>query len=351
MKSRRDFLEIGLACVFGSSITSGSSPDPSVVMKFLDSDTKAFPYRSGMKRWWGFIDAEGGSLIDAETSGITIRLSDFNEGLAAMEFYDRTAAMIDTTGKKRFSIYPDYFGWNYTLRNGLLPFRDQRSGKWGYVDKDGHPVIRAQFDLGFPFSENRAVVKIGDLNGIIDHQGKWIVSLSLTLALGFQEGLAPVQRGGRWLFLDPDGRPAFSRDWEWAREFGDGLAPISENNLWGAIDRQGRLVVPTRYQDAWASRGGPLMVKRNYLWGFVDSTGSEIIQPSYRFCYSFSSGMAAVQDNATQSFRFIRLDGSPQFSTVYDEAYSFVLGRAPVRRGRERAWIDESGKAVFRWND
>jgi hypothetical protein len=348
--SRRDVLEIGLGVFASKSIYGyGFSPDPSVVMKFLDSDTKAFPYRSGKNRWWGFIDEQGNSLIPAETSGITIRLSDFNEGLAAMQFADSSTAMIDTTGRRRFAIYPQYSGWNYTLRDGMLPFRDKNSGKWGYVDKDGLSVFPAQYDLAFPFSERRAVVKVGEWNGIINQQGKWIVPPSLTFALGFQEGFAPVQRDGRWLYLDADGQPAFGRDFEWARAFGDGLAPVRENNSWGAIDRQGRLVVPIRYQDAWASRGGPLMVKRNDLWGFVDATGNEVVQPVYRFCFGFSSGIAAVQDDASGHYRFIRADGSPLLAGVYDQAYSFVLGRAPVRQGRESAWIDETGKAVFRW--
>jgi hypothetical protein len=91
------------------------------------------------------------------------------------------------------------------------------------------------------------------------------------------------------------------------------------------------------------------MVKRNDLWGFVDATGNEVVQPVYRFCFGFSSGIAAVQDDASGHYRFIRADGSPLLAGVYDQAYSFVLGRAPVRQGRESAWIDETGKAVFRW--
>jgi len=228
---RRDFLRIGTAGVLGSAAFAGySGPDASVVMKFLDSDTRVFPYRTGPKRWWGFIDETGSMLVPAESSGITVRRADFNEGLAAMQFHDGSAAMIDRTGAKRFPIYPQYYGWNYVLRDGLLPFRHRDSGKWGYADKTGQWVIPAQFDLGFPFSEDRAVIKQGELHGIIDRQGKWIVRPSLKFALSYREGLVPVERGGRGLFLDPDGRPAFARDFESAREFGDGLAPVRENN-------------------------------------------------------------------------------------------------------------------------
>jgi hypothetical protein len=74
-----------------------------------------------------------------------------------------------------------------------------------------------------------------------------------------------------------------------------------------------------------------------------------VVRPSYRFCNSFTSGIAVVQHNTTGLYRFIRSDSSPLLSTEYRFAYSFVLGRAPVRQGRESAWIDETGKAIFLW--
>jgi hypothetical protein len=60
--------------------------EASLVMKFLDSDTKAFPYRTGKEHWWGFID--GNLVTPAEDSEITVRLTDFSEGLAVMQFAD-----------------------------------------------------------------------------------------------------------------------------------------------------------------------------------------------------------------------------------------------------------------------
>ena len=141
------------------------------------------------------------------------------------------------------------------------------------------------------------------------------------------------------------------RDFEWAREFGDGLAPVRRNYAWGAIDMKGNLVVPFEYQETWASHGGPMLVKRNDRWGFVEATGRVVVEPVYGFAYGFSCGCAPIRENLLNVYRFIGTDGSALFDAAYDEAYSFVLDRAPVRRADEKAWIDRSGNAIFRWRE
>lgn len=64
-----------------------------------------------------------------------------------MQFADGSNAMIDTIGARRFLIYPDGYSWNYTLRDGLLPFRDPSSHKCGYVGPHGRCSIPARYDF------------------------------------------------------------------------------------------------------------------------------------------------------------------------------------------------------------
>ena len=94
-----------------------------------------------------------------------------------------------------------------------------------------------------------------------------------------------------------------------------------------------------------------MLVKRDDRWGFVDRTGRVIVRPVYSFSYGFSCACAAVQDSPRRVYRYIDRDGSALFDTTYDDAYNFVLDRAPVKQGEESAWIDRTGKVVFKWRE
>ena len=76
----------------------------------------------------------------------------------------------EQTGK--FVINPQFDSAN-DFREGLAEVRigDDKTGKWGYIDKQGKMVINPQFDCDFScgvFSEGLAAVRIGD-----DKTGKW----------------------------------------------------------------------------------------------------------------------------------------------------------------------------------
>jgi len=95
---------------FTCTLASGVAVEASLVMKFLDSDAKAFPYRTGKEH------------------------------------------LLCVTGYFQFEILGSH--------------------KRGYVGPDGRYSIQARYDFVSPFPEERAVVKIGDLSGIIDSEGK-----------------------------------------------------------------------------------------------------------------------------------------------------------------------------------
>ena len=78
----------------------------------------------------------------------------------------KTPAITEQTG--RFTINPQ-FSEAYPFREGLAAVRigDSKTGKWGFIDKQGKMVINPQFDhvtFEGTFSEGLAGVRIG---------GKW----------------------------------------------------------------------------------------------------------------------------------------------------------------------------------
>jgi len=55
---------------------------------------------------------------------------------------------------------------------------DEKTGKWGYIDKTGNLVIGPEFDTANPFSGGMARIGIGDREtgkwGYIDKTGKYV---------------------------------------------------------------------------------------------------------------------------------------------------------------------------------
>ena len=62
-------------------------------------------------------------------------------------------------------------------------------------------IVKAQFDKVFPFSEGRALVRVGDFKsgkfGYVDKTGKIVVKPQFESAYHFSDGLANVAVGTR----------------------------------------------------------------------------------------------------------------------------------------------------------
>jgi hypothetical protein len=350
---RRNFLHISLASMLADKLCFSFGTTAGALLKVGDSDTPIFPYRGGEHGWWGYVDAEGRVLISADSSHIADRLFDFYAGLGAVRFDDGSEWMIDTKGLKQFAIYPNSYDWNYVMRDGLLPNRHRTSGKWGYVNRAGQWVITAHFEFAYPFSQERAVVAVGELRGVIDRKGSWIVRPSPLWAIEYRNGLLCIEQKKRFAYLDLNGRHVFGRDFEHATPFRSGFAVVHQANKAGVIDASGRMVMPFQYDAVWlgSDSTSPMLVKQNGVWMIVNE-GKTILLPASTTPEPFSCGRSIVQDDPNGSGHFIGIDGTKLFGTSYWRPEQFVLDRTAVQTKQwgEHTWIDREGRAIFRWN-
>ena len=175
---------------------------------------RAFAFQDGlakvedMDRNIGYIDKTGKEVIPLRYNKIT----DFWNGKAFAQEKSGEVILIDTTGKKLKSIitgkYLDdcgngiistevseqvapgrveyvklYFDengriskedarWRMRLSEGLAPYQDEKTGKYGYVGEDGTWVIAPTFDFARDFKDGYAVVskKVTLANGKADVQ-------------------------------------------------------------------------------------------------------------------------------------------------------------------------------------
>lgn len=137
------------------------------------------------KYLYGYLNRRGKEVIPLSYESAR----DFENGKALVKNQDGSYALIDLTGKTvmRFS-YP--FVENYG--DGLLAFKENEDGKWGYIDEQGSVVIKPQFSGTMPFEEGHAIVNMSntyiDKYGVIDRQGNFIIKPQYNSLLYLEEG-------------------------------------------------------------------------------------------------------------------------------------------------------------------
>ena len=167
---------------------------------------------------------------------------------------------------------------------GLLRVQDDKSLKYGFIDKSGKLVIPCDWKLAMNFEKCGLARVIGENNlwGLIDTTGK-IVS--------------PC----KWADM-----------WEFDYEFNYELAFVKdENNLYGLIDTTGKIIHPCK----WTYRTTACMLTKvrdtNGMYGCLNKKGQFVIPCKYPYINGdFTQNLIFVQDANGRKLLF---DGAGKF--------------------------------------
>lgn len=131
-----------------------------------------YPFSEGLSRWYsdgtrGYIDKTGKLVLEVPYKNI----DNFYDGIAMVSMeYDGPSFFIDKQGNDLTD----------TISSGLRMFKDEASGLFGYMDKDGNRVIEPQYYNATPFRDGLAIVCVEGSNGlvygIIDTQGNYVLA-------------------------------------------------------------------------------------------------------------------------------------------------------------------------------
>lgn len=134
------------------------------------------------------------------------------------------------------------------LKEGLR--MAQVDGIWGFVDRDGHWVIRPRFNLTAPPCGGLMPAQLGDRWGLIDTEGSTIVPFRYSwMDLSFSENLIAFGKAEEYGFLDREGQEVLT-GFERCGAFCDGLASVQQGGKWGYINHQGEFVIEPKYLSA-----------------------------------------------------------------------------------------------------
>ncbi len=169
---------------------------------------------------------------------------------------------------------------NTAFSNGMLPFQDRKTKKYGYLDATGKIAIAAQFDKVYNFINGMAVVEKNGSSHYTDKTGKIIFSGNFTETVPFYHSkYAVVQFKGDNLFsiISNDGKTISKNVWTKREVSFTDLETIEVFNA-GLI----------------RSSTGKDNAER---YGYKDLAGNWIVKSQYWKASQFTAGMATVTIN------------------------------------------------------
>lgn len=138
------------------------------------------------------------------------------------------------------------------MSNGRLPFRDEQTKLWGYVDTSGAVVVPAIYKRADTFNGGYAAVEneAGD-DGIIDSAGNVVLLCSYYNIKSMDNGCfwGNPEYTGFADFLADGGRVVLD-DCQWGTDLGGGfyaLERVGQDGV-GVVDAKGNVVVPFAYE-------------------------------------------------------------------------------------------------------
>ncbi|MFN0216328.1 MAG: WG repeat-containing protein [Saprospiraceae bacterium] len=239
---------------------------------------------------------------------------------------------------------------------GYYSFREDTTGKWGYLDTMGIKVIPAQFDYPTPFSEGLAAVssptsetiffidkkgdtlfttevprksrgfigkfksdrckigrRIGEktvLWGFLDRSGKEQIKVEYLQAGHFCKGSAVVQKSDKiYTIIDTTGKALLPPDFALKIDTFDtyGLARFQDKTgKWGLVNTLGDIVLIPKYiQTIQPYVEGYAKVSNNgKYWGLIDTKGTELLPPNYFEIGTVGDGLVAFKTSAWGDWYF-----------------------------------------------
>lgn len=248
---------------------------------------------------FAYIDTQGEVVITCEYDGIF----DFCEGMARVQ-----KSVPNTLGLKRHYGFINLKGEEVVpckkydnaekFHNGVAIVCDEKSGKYGGVDKYGKEIISCIYDLIYDFREDGfAIAKKNGKYGLIDKKGKEVIPCKYS-NLDPHDGLFMIEKNELYGYMDLNGKEVIPCKYEDAYDFNDGVALVSlPGQDYGFIDKAGKLIVPCKYEydedldydnedEEPIFRCGLALISRDEKYFLFDKKGKKLLEFStdYEVC-------------------------------------------------------------------
>lgn len=240
--------------------------------------------------------------------------------------------------------------------DGMCPIKIGTN--WGYVNEKGEQVIDRIFaDAGYFFIETYApvVTKEGEAY-FIDKSGTNRHDVSSAVAHAkfgmMNEGMYTVYDGTAWHYYDMSENMIFG-GYDEASALVNGVAAVAKDGKWSIVDNKGEAVIDKAYEDVVSDeknvvyRNERLFVSDGTGYDMIDSSGNVISKQKYEAAHLFTdTTYAAVKVDG--KWGFIDKEGNMVIEAEYEDARSFMNGKAAVKVNGKWGFIDDTGEMVIK---
>lgn len=157
--------------------------------------------------------------------------------------------------------------------------------------------------------------------------------------------LLPVSIDGNYGYMNRFGEVVIGPKYQFASHFVNGLAIVGNNDMYGAINKTGKLIIPFKYESITDFNQGRAVAEMDGKLGMIDRNDKTILSFEYEDLGDLSSEL--IYFSKGNRYGYADIHGVTQIPEQFDEAYSFVTGRAMVEMGEFEAMIDTHGNFIF----
>ena len=298
----------------------------------------------------GFIDRKGNVVIKPQFD----TCAEFYERLAVVTVNSKTK-VIDERGQTVFEpeLQPLHKYFSEGLMSVCVP-HGHACGPIGYLDKKGRIAIKPQFEIAYPFSEERALVNVNGKWGYIAKSGRTVITPRFLQASSFSGGFARVymevelpefrvRSAAKWFYIDRNGREVPKVPFNEPVNFVNGFASLKINDQWTIVNDRGEIVFKPQFDtDQYQVVERPVVsdgliriaTKGSWpKWGYADLSGRIVIPPQFSSAHNFSDGLAAITVTLHGKIGYIDRTGTVVIQPQFDRTQKFTRGIARVEIG------------------
>lgn len=164
--------------------------------------------------------------------------------------------------------------------------------------------------------------------------------------------LSPFLDGAAMGYADQDLNLVIPAQYEEAEPFSEGLAVVKLAGKYGVIDKKGQEILPIKYKSISKYACGLMWLGTEEGFVLINQEGKRILGDSYKESFSYTCSENRIPVERDKKVAFFDVDGGAITDHLYNSAYRFYHGHAPVLRldpdAGPRGWgvINRAGELV-----